>query len=305
MKKKSQLLAVLAVGLLAGPITAQAQYDFQEIAYPGRTQTQVFGINDSGDVVANSFVPDTFPFVYASMDGALTDIAPADGYLETSVLGINDAGVMVGSVSNLDGTRSGFIRSKDGTYTVFSHPDALSFTNPRAVNNKGLVTGFRDVLDGTRVGFIYDPKRETFTDIVPSLFTIAQGISSKGDVVGSAIFDVNPCGGNSLDRFGWVRARDGSVTFFQVNGQRTSARGINDAGMIVGFATDRSTGQTTGFVIKAPETNCELVAVDASELLQFPESIDTLPQDITNSGDVVGQFFDSLGNTRGFIATPQ
>ena len=50
MKMKTQILAILALGLLAGPIAAQAQYDFEQIDYPGAPDTQVFGISDRGDV---------------------------------------------------------------------------------------------------------------------------------------------------------------------------------------------------------------------------------------------------------------
>lgn len=307
MKKNNQLLAILAVGLLAGPLTAQAQYDYQQIGYPGQAGSNVWGINDSGDAVAEGFGPDNIPFVYSANDGTITDVAPATGYLATSLLGINDAGVMAGSVISLDGTtRSGVIRGRDGQYSVFDHPEALTETAARGINNMGLVTGTRDKVDATLAGFLYDPRAETFTDLVPSRLTIAHGINSKGVVVGDARFDVDPCGGpNSLERYGWVRARDGSVVLFQVNGQRTVARGINDAGMIVGNTIDPVTFQQKGYVIKAPKTNCESVSLDASELLQFPGSDVTFIEGITNSGDIVGLFFDASGVNQGFIATPR
>ncbi len=305
-KNKNRLLAAVAVGSLAVPVLANAQYDFQDISYPGQPDTQVFGINDSGDAVGTGFGATAIPFVYSSMDGTHTPVPPADGYASTSVLGINDAGDMAGSVTSLDlTTTSAFIRSKKGTYTVFSHPDAISSTTARAINNKGLVTGTRDTVDGSLAGFLYDPRTETFTDLVPSLLTIAQGISSKGDVVGDARFEVDPCGGATpLGRYGWVREKDGTVILFQVNGQRTAARGINDAGKVVGFTTDPFTGQTKGFVIDAPDTNCEAVAVDASDLFAFPGSDFTFPEGITNSGDIVGLYQDAV-NGFGFIATRQ
>ena len=310
----TRMKAVLAAGLLMalGPIAAQAQYEYMQISYPGQTATQVFGINDSGDVVGTGVVPGNFPFIYASMDGTLTDIAPAAGYDSTGLIGINDAGVIVGSVNSLGlATTSAFIRSRDGTYTVFSHPDAMSFTSARGVNNRGLVTGFRDTAEGPRVGFIYDSRTETFTDIVPSAVTIAHGINSKGEVVGSALFITglgadDPCGvPEAFGRYGWVRARDGSVTFFLVNGLPTRARGINDAGDIVGWTIDLNTGEDKGFVIKVPETSCESITVGAGELLQFPGSASTNPEGITNSGDIVGIYRDASDQFQGFIATPQ
>lgn len=308
---KSKLLAVLAVGLLAAPMAAQAQadYDFQLIDHPGTPDTQVFGVNDRGDVVGDGLLDNTtsFPFVYESRTGTLTDVAPAAGFANTNVLGITDSGVMVGSVLSLDlSTTSGMIRGKDGTFTFFSHPEAPSFTEARAVNNKGLVSGFRDISPGFRAGFIYDPKTDTFTDVVPGRFTIEHGINSKGEVVGNSIFfgGEDPCG--SPDAFvnsGWLRAVDGSITYFQVNGEATRARGINDAGFIVGFVDDSASGKIKGFVVKLDGSPCESLTVADSDLLEFPGFDFLFPEGITNSGVIVGIVEDA--NQHGFIATPR
>lgn len=305
--KKKQLVAVFALGLLVGPIAAEAQYEYQQIDYPGQAETNVWGINDSGDAVGVGFGPDNIPFIYASMDGTIIDVAPAAGFLSTSLLGINDAGVMVGAVVSLDdNSQSGVIRSKDGEYATFDHPDAVSATTGRGVNNKGLVSGTYIDANETLAGFLYDPKTETFTDLVPSLQTIAHGINSKGIVVGSSFFENDPCGGaNPFERYGWVRAKDGSIVLFQVNGQRTVARGINDAGFVAGNVLDQFTGELKGFVIKAPKTNCESIDVDSADLMQFPGAFQMFPEGITNSGDVVGIFFDASGAAHGFIATEQ
>ena len=310
MKGRYQLLAILAAALVAGPAAAQTQYNYLQIDYPGQTATQVFGINDSGDVVGNGADPDTLPFVYASMDGTLTDVAPAAGYDTTSVLGINDAGDMVGSVRISGVSADGFIRDADGTYTIFSYPDGVSNTLPRGVNNKGLISGYRRLrADNSFLGgFVYDSRTETFTDIdiAPNSQVIAHGINSKGEVVGNArIFPASdPCG-TGVANYGWIRARDGSIRYFTVNGQYTSARGINDAGLIVGQTEDPSTFERKGFVVKAPKSNCELISVDTSELLDFPGSEYTFAEGITNSGVIVGVFLDALNNFQGFIATEQ
>lgn len=304
---KNRILAALALGVLIGPTIAHAQYDYEQVGIAGQNSTQVFGINDSGDAVGNSFDPDNIPFVYASMDGTLEEIVPAAGYLTTSVLGISDAGIIVGGVANLDGvTASAFIRSKNGEYTVFSHPNAVSQTTARGVNNKGLVTGTYDTATGALAGFLYDPKTGTFTDLVPSDFTIPHGINSRGVVVGDARFFEDPCGGpDDFQRYGWVRDKDGSVVLFRVNGQSTRARGISDAGMIAGSTFDLVTFEEKGFVIKAPESDCESVSVDPSEYLQFPGSVLTILEGMTNSGDVVGIYDDGFAGPKGFIARPQ
>ena len=321
MKMKNQLLTVLAVGLLAGPMAAQADYDFQLIDHPGTPDTRVFGVNDRCDAVGLGYTnTSNFPFVYASKNGTFTDVAPAAGYVNAVVMGITDSGVIVGSVRSLDElTVSGFIRSKDGTSTVFSHPEAASFTQARAVNNRGLVSGYRHTPagggilgEGPAVGFIYDPKTETFTDIdtAPSFFTIAHGINSKGDVVGSSWFfdEEAQCPGfqDGWVRYAWLRAADGSISYFDVNGSNdTVARGINDAGWIVGFVYDPNDDKFKGFKVKLDGSPCQSVTVADSDLLEFPEFDALYPEGITNSGDIVGTVWDEDGvNRHGFIATP-
>ncbi len=291
---------------------APAGYIYRLLDHPGTAETQVFGVNESGAVVGIGLDGlGGLPFIYSSTQDTLTDVAPAAGYASTGVLDISNPGVMVGSVTSQDlSTRSGFLRDKDGTFTFFSHPDAVSSTLPRGVNSDGLVSGYRDSPDGT-VGFIYDPATETFTDIVPSLFTIAHGINSKGQVVGSAIFFDSdaPCDSpdpsSGIERYGWLRAADGSVTYFQINGQRTQTRGINDAGFVVGDFLDPESGKRKGFTIKlAGGSSCELVNVDNSDALEFPGFSLTLPEGIRNSGDIVGIVIDESG-VHGFIATPR
>jgi len=308
-RTESVRTGVVVIGTVDG--AAPASYDYQQIDYPGAPDTRVFGINDGGDVVGFGVTdPDRFSFVYASKKGTFTDVAPLAGYSGTVVLGINDPGVMVGSVTNLDETtRSGFIRDKEGNFTVFSHPDADSFTNPRGVNNKGLVTGFRDDLNVIRVGFIYDPKSGTFTNLNPtSSNTIAQGINSKGEVVGSSNFIVanDPCAGlgNPFRRYGWIRATDGTVTYFEVNGSHTSARGINDEGSIVGFFLDLDDGKFKGFKVELDGSPCQSLTIAGGDVLEFLGAEATFPGGITNAGNIVGSYTDA-SNTHGFIATPQ
>jgi hypothetical protein len=157
---KTQILAILALGLLAGPIAAQAQYDFEQIDYPWTPDTRVFGISNRADVAGfGSTDLDSFPFVYDSKKGTFTDVAPIAGFDDARVLGISDTGVLVGSVYDDDlGEDSGLIIHKDGSTTVFDHPDSVSFTQARGVNHQGLVTGLTDDLNGITVASSTIPK---------------------------------------------------------------------------------------------------------------------------------------------------
>ena len=314
MHTKNPMLAALAVALFTGPVTVQAQYNYELIDHPGAAFTQVFGNNEKGDVAGTGVAsPTELPFVFDSKKGTYTDIATLPGFDGMSILDINNAGDMVGSAfdANLL-TNTGFILDKNGNYSLFSHPDALSSTNPRAVNEKGLVSGFRDRPDfGTPAAFIYDSKKGTFTDIIPeAIFSIAHGINSRGDVVGSSFFfpAADPCGnGPGLVSYSWLRTADGAVTYFNVNGLRTRARGINDSGSITGFVL--GSGPTRGFVIELDGSQCQTIDVADEDLLEFP-GYDTQPYGITNSGDIVGLATEEVDGgagfvIHGFIATPQ
>jgi hypothetical protein len=296
-------------------------YDYEVLDYPGTTNTQVLGLNEKLDVVGSGLGnPAGFPFVYSPRKDLFQDIVGAVDFLDTVVLDISSTGAMVGTVTESLGEqfpgepalRSGFIRDRDGNFEIVAHPDvesgAVCQTLPRGINARGLVSGFYRLCDwGLPAGFIYDPDTQTFTDIVPSDSTIAHGINAGGDVVGRAIFsdEEDPCNSPGANHYGWLRSADGSVTYFQVNGLRTDARGINDDGLIVGFFRDPTSGSRKGFRVKlAGASTCETVTVDEDEILHFPGYNDTFPQRINNAGVVVGTVRDGTGS-HGFIARPK
>ena len=318
MSKKNQLATLVALGVLSAPMLAQAQgaYDYESFNYPGATVDVVFGINNRGDVAGFGIVSgDVMPYVYDSKKGGFTNVTPVAGFDSTAVFGIADNGTLVGSVFGA-GIESGLIIDKNGATTVFEHPDAIFLTQARDINEKGLVTGFRDDPNdrffpfSPENGFIYDSKNGTFTDIVPSLFTIANGINARGDVVGHAIFDgffgaPDPCGSSGFVRLGWLRTDDGSVTYFSVNGGQTAARGITDSGTIAGWVGDGVSGPK-GFVVKLDGSQCQSITIADADLLHVPGASLTFVGDIKNSGEVVGHYVDgTTGVQLGYIARPQ
>ena len=314
MRKNYHLSLFAVAALLAGPLVAQAQgYTYETVDYPGAPNTQIFGINDRGDVVGNGFdAVASYPFIYDTRKGTFTDVAGVSGFDDTVILANSDAGILGGSVFDFDSfIESGLILDKQGNAVVIQHPDAVNFTEVRGLNNSGLAVGYRNDADPqiSGVGFIFDPKDGSFIDLIPSLQTIAQGINSRGDVAGSAIFlsGDDPCdtGFPGTTRYGWLRTTDGNIIYFTVNGLRTSARGISDAGTIVGFTTDIFTGETKGFVTELDGTQCQDIAIADEDLLVFPGSTTTFGAGINNSGVVSGSYIDDLENSRGFVATPQ
>jgi hypothetical protein len=266
------------------PTGALATYVFTTIDYPGAVYTDVRGINNTGRIVGYASLDgvNSFPFSY---QGGVFAPLPATVF-PVSGHGINDAGVIVGSTGTA-GAVQGFLFSA-GTYAFFSRPGWDS-TYGRAIGPTGLVTGYsQDDTTGATAGYIYDPFSASYTDVTPagSLFTIAQGINTAGQVVGSARMP-----GTGMN--GFLRQPDGTFTLFQIGGVPTRARGINDAGLITGFM--RVGGVDQGFVGNS----------SGFQTLMVPGSDATFPEAINNAGQVAGLY--TTGGTivfRGFLATP-
>jgi hypothetical protein len=297
--------ASLAVFGLSYAISAQADYAFTSIDYPGVAYsngglTEVSGINSKGEVVGTALIDggsSPIPFVYNYKTNRWI-ILPSFQSASSEAVGINESSVVVGVESN-DGfaTGSGFILDK-GAFTIFSRLQS-PYTEARGISSTGLVTG--DAYNGrnaTYTGFIYDPQRNTYIDFLPSTFTITQGINRGGDVVGS----VRNAAGQET---GFLRRQSGNITLFSVNGsQQTQARGITDSGSITGNYVDGS-GIARGFVITlAKKQRFQALIVPRRDLLNFPNSTETRPEGILSEGTIVGIWSDNSGAPHGFIATP-
>ncbi len=187
------------------------------------------------------------------------------------------------------------------TYTFFSRR-GWDNTEPRAIANSGLITGLSYGADSA--GFIYDPDTDTFTDATPpgSTFTITQGMNRFGRITGDGR---EP----AIGRYGFVW-QQGTIT----EGQRelrpflvrlkidviTTARGINDSGVVVGRTTNAD-GRSDGFVGSDARGYQRLVAPGG----EMPGN-STFCQGINNFAQVSCQVSDSEGNPLGaFIGSPR
>jgi len=285
--------------------------------------TQLLSINNKGTAVgAASFDGSvtTFGFIYDPATGDYVRLPQPPGFDGITTFanptGINDVGVITGSTFEPTGSR-GFIL-KDGVFTFFSIPgwaetNARTIGNPTAAHVQGLVVGFVDdgVFDTTEStnGFVYDPNTSAFATInTPSLFTVAHGQNVFGQIVGNIFAD-----GSSLafGRWGFLLTPTtgtdpmlgGTVSYFRVNDKGTRARGINDKGLIAASVQD-ATGNTQTYV--GNSGSFQLVPVPGSTGPLCPGFFfpGTIPEHISNAGQIAGLLIDSACNQRGFIATP-
>ncbi|QSX79453.1 hypothetical protein [Agrilutibacter solisilvae] len=282
-----QAIALAAAALFAG--AANAAYVFTTVEYPGASMTDVRGINNSGQIVgyARDGAGNVFSFRYAG--GVFTALPPAPGGLTVTAHGINDSGVIVGSAQPADGSYTvGFVLN-GSTYSYFSYPGRIH-TYARAVDNAGRVTGYAEDASGVNnLGFLHNPAVGSFTAIsVPgSMFLIAQGINTAGQVVGSEI-GATPGGARAF-----LREPSGAMNFFRIGGGPTRARGISNSGLITGFHQD-GTGREAAFV--GTSAGFQSLYVNPTD--------DTIGEAINDAGQVSGLFIDSTDTWRGFIATP-
>src|SRR6267143_7352 len=286
--------------------------------------TVLWGNNNNGNALGTASFDrgaTSFSFVYDPATGNYVRLPLPPGFdgitSFATPIGINDAAVMTGSTFEPTGVR-GFTL-KEGVFTFFSIPgwaetNARTIGNPTAAHPEGLVVGYVD--DGvfetseSTNGFIYDPLTSVFATLnTPSLFTIAHGQNVHGQIVGSITSD-----GSSLavGRWSFLFAPTtgvdpmlgGTVSYFRINDMPTSARGINDKGVIAATVRDATgAGQT---YVGTSSGGFQLVNVPGSTGPRCPDGSlpGTSPEHISNAGQVAGQVTDSACNQHGFIATP-
>jgi probable HAF family extracellular repeat protein len=282
----SLLLAALAVAV---PSWAFA-YVFTPIQYPGATQTQVFGINDAGQVAGTATVgSNEIAFIWSNGTFTLLPSASPGNPVPYVATGINDAGVIVGIANSTPGSATGDVgfTLSAGTYHYFAVAGQAN-TEARGIGAGGDVTGFS--ADATLIPtglFIYDPVANAFTPInvpgiVPSGADVAQGINAAGQVVGSARI-------SGIGNSGFLRQPNGTVTTFQIGSLDTRARGVNDAGVIVGFYN-----MMDAFVETSP---------GSFSFFDFPGASLTIAEGINDSDEISGNWFDAAGNVHAFVTT--
>jgi len=255
------------------------------------------GPNDKGQIIIFTDVGGSGVY----KDGTFTPLPdPPAGYFVFAT-GINNSGTIVGGAyAPPDYLEQGFILT-GSVYKFFSRP-SWPQTEPRGISNSGLVTGWSfDAGNSTsaNAGFVYDPRTNTFTDATPpgSSFTIVQGMNKAGVISGSGRDTITGPYAFIWQKGTFTRGKGATVPFFdrfEVADEHTRARGINDAGVIVGY-TD-----SAGFVGNA-QRGFELLRVPGAAATGVSA---TFCEGINNYGQVTCGFLDDAG-FHAFIGSPR
>jgi hypothetical protein len=215
--------------------------------FPGSAQTQVVGINNTGETVG--FYIDAagvnHGFTYAG--GTFTDVSNTNTTTVTQLLGVNDSGVAAGYWSDAAGNFHPFTFA-GGSFTSIPVPGLVS-AQATGVNNAGWVSGFNLTNGGAdSEGFLDQGGVFTLLQVPGSSFTQALGLNNVGDVVGTYV--------DSMDNMHGFIYSLSSGTYQTVDDPlgvgTTTVNGVNDLGQLVGFYTlgTNTDGvlQTDGFV---------------------------------------------------------
>ncbi len=278
-----------------------AGYSWTEILIPSIGPLgAAAGINDKGQVaVTNADASKTGIY----RNGIFTPLpAPPAGYSKVTAWGINNRGIVTGGAfPPSDPTHEqGFILV-GSNYTFFSRP-GWDNTEPRAIANSGLITGYSSTSDlSTTAGFIYNAGTNTFTDATPpgsgTGFSVTQGMNAAGRISGDGRLP-------GLGRYAFIwqqgtLVRGGRelapfLARFTIADVNTAARGINDAGFIVGF-----TNPGMGFV-GSDSRGFQLLIPPGGDA----PGASIVCEGINNFRQVVCGVTDAAGNSRDFIGTP-
>jgi len=301
MQSRMPCLVVGGLLLLLSRLAGAQGYLWTEIIIPGATVSNAFGLNDKGQTAVT--LTDGTAGIYG--DGIFTPLPPPpQGISRVGATGINNDGVITGPAFTATGGEEGYIL-RGSTYALFSRP-GWDYTEPRAIANSGLITGYNLTTGNRYAGFIYDPDTDTFTDATPpgSDFTITQGMNKFGRITGHGR---EP----GILRYGFVW-QQGTITKGKGEllpfldrikiGVLTSAQGINDSGLVVGFTTN-ATGGNDGFVGNDARGYQRLVAPGGEK-----PGYSNYCSGINNLGQVVCYVWDSArpANPLGaFIGSPR
>lgn len=215
--------------------------DFASENFPGSVQTQVVGIDNSGDTAGFYVDQDGINHGFLDISGTFSTV-DFPGTTFNQLLGLNDANEAAGYWQDGNGTQfpytyqSGIFTSLDS-----SLPTHIS-ARATGVNNAGDVSGSYVDVSGVTHGFRLSGATLTTLDYPGATFTQALGLNSKGQVVGSYVD-----GAGATHGFVYVVISEEFRSFDDKYGIGTTViNGINDWGLTVGFFVDAN-GNTYGF----------------------------------------------------------
>ena len=271
-----------------------------DVPFAGASETELFGINDAGDIVGSYADANAVRKGFWLRNGVFETIAP-EGATDTRAFGINASGQITGRYKDADGVQHGFLREPDGMFIAVNPGAAINYA--WGINDTGQLTSYH-----------FDFPTEN--DIVITSFlrepdgTFVQ-VPSSGGVGGNVFRGINNAGvmaGWNLPESGFTPTQiidglifeDGAFTTLSIDAERhTLPDDIDNHGRIVGHTAPLDFSEIQGF-LRTPEGEFHLIGIPGAEA--------TIAQAINDDGVIVGWFEiheeDGEEQIHGFIATP-
>jgi probable HAF family extracellular repeat protein len=260
----------------------------------GNGESAPYGINDSGQVVGESFIdfPNGHAFLWDATNGMQDGTLPGDRV--SVALGINNSGQVVGYSYNGFLARHAFLwDATNGMQDLGTLPGGTG-SSAKGINNAGQVVGDSDTAGTQGYGHAFLWQNGAMTDLgtLPGDGeSYALRINDSGQVVGESR-------GAPTHAFLWD-AVHGMQNLGTLSGD-ASAYGINDSGQVVGTSQvfDPNYYVTDAFVWQngtMSDLN-DLIAGGSGWTLGFASAIN-------NAGQIVGEGTLNGGN-RAFLLTP-
>ena len=286
----------LAAGLaLSAGVAQSAALTVTTHLEAGATSSAFWDINNAGTVVGYSLLPDVARAFTWTPAGGFAALSGPVGAVSSIATGISDGGVIVGSWTSLvGGPSTGFIY--DGaTYTSFGIAGADD-TFLRAVSPDGrYITGYYSTATITGQGFVYDTTTTaiTFVGAGGNDFTIAQGVSNAGLVMGSDLLRDDVTGAITSRPGFTFDVTTGIRTEVMLPGAvRTALRAIDEAGVISGWTIDGAgISGFTGYP-------------GVLDVIFAPGAVDTFIEGNNDAGWLVGTANLADGTSRAVLARP-
>jgi len=269
-------------------LSGNAQYQFTTIDVPGTSDTEAYGINNTG-LVSGFYVVNGTGHGFLWRDGTLTTVDQGSG--SNTLLGdVNEPGMVAGNYGPFNIQHAAIYSIGAGTFTTLPDIPNLPINLGNGINPQGEVVGSAAMgsvaAPFNSVGWIWDGRSYSFFTVpgAAGLGTEAVGINAPGSV--SGYFQ----DGNGSFH-GFLKQGSKFTTIDVPGAMNTFGFGLNNSGEQVGYYVDQQ-GDVHGFVLRAGKFN----TIDVSG------SLGTLVTNINERGDLVGLWFDSNA-THAFLAT--
>ncbi len=266
----------------------------------GDSESQAFGINNSGKVVGYSSATGDLRHAFSWTAGnGMVGLSPFLGDQYSSAAAVNDDGVIVGIsylTSSLEvGKAVRWLPGSHGTYSPASSLGTLggSFSEAVAINRVGQIVGYSSTAgEASYRAFLYDdtatPKMRELGNFPatggPQSF--ARGINDSGQVVGYAIY-----GDSDLRAFLYTAGTLYEFDELVPNSgwTDTEATGINAAGEIVGYGTAPD-GAQRGFLLRPLKPGLPYARLAAPVVkISGAKKVTTAKAKLTIKGKATGQ----------------